>query len=179
MSDKGQFEQGHRVPVQQQQPPGSQSKLDPEPASQRVPTEDGGFQIYKAAGKLQGKKALITGGDSGIGRATAILFAMEGADSMIAYLPEEEEDAKQTQKMVQKHKQNCHLFATDLKKQENCKKVVDEAMKQMGGINILFNNHAYQMQIQSILDLSEEQWLHTFDTNIHRRSFRPQVPIRG
>ena len=78
---------GHRVPVSSQKPPGSQNILDPQPVSEHVPTEDGGFQKYKAAGKLKDKKALITGGDSGIGRATAMLFAMEGADIFIAYLP--------------------------------------------------------------------------------------------
>ena len=126
--------------------------------------------MYKAAGKLKGKKAVITGGDSGIGRATAILFAMEGADSFIAYLPDEEKDAQQTKKDVEKHGQKCHLYPTDLKKKENCKKIVDEAMEKMGAINILFNNHAYQMMVENILDLTEEQWEFTFDTNIHRRS---------
>ena len=135
-----------------------------------MPTEDGGYQIYKAAGKLKGKKALITGGDSGIGRATAILFAMEGADSFIAYLPEEEEDAQQTKVAVEKHGATCYLRSTDLQEMENCKKVVEEAMGKLGAINILFNNHAYQMQQHSILDISEDQWLHTFNTNIHRIS---------
>lgn len=138
--------------------------------NEQVPTEDGGYQIYKAAGKLKGKKALITGGDSGIGRATAILFAMEGADSFIAYLPHEEKDAQETKKRVEEYGQKCYCYPTNLKDKANCMEVVDEAMNKMGAINILFNNHAYQMQQQSILELSEEQWLHTFDTNIHRKS---------
>ena len=95
---------------------------------------------------------------------------MEGADSFIAYLPEEEKDAQEAKSYVEKYGQQCHLYATDLKAKENCKKIVEEAMSKMGAINILFNNHAYQMMQQSILDISEEQWEHTFDTNIHRMS---------
>lgn len=143
--------------------------------SENVPTEDGGFQIYKAAGKLQGKKAIITGGDSGIGKATAILFAMEGAESLIAYLPEEEKDAQATKKDVEKHGGKIHLLAVNLKEKENCRKVVDEALKQMGGINIVFNNAAYQNVIHGITELPEEQWEHTFDTNIHREFSRSDL----
>lgn len=160
---------GHQVPVGGQNTPGLQQKLDPQPATEQIPTEDGGYQLYRAAGKLKGKKALITGGDSGIGQATAILFAMEGADSFIVYLPEEEKDAQQTKSNVEKHGQKCYLFPTNLKDKDNCKKAVEEALKQMGAINILFNNHAYQLTQPSILELSEEQWEHTFDTNIHRK----------
>ncbi|KAF2431837.1 general stress protein [Tothia fuscella] len=161
-------DKGHKIPPQDSQPPGLQSELKgPDPQSKNVPTEDGGYQTYKAAGKLQGKKAIITGGDSGIGRATAILFAMEGADSFIAYLPEEESDAQETKKEVEKQGQKCYLLSTDLKKKENCKKVVEEAVEKMGGVDILFNNAAYQMMVEDIKDLSEEQWEFTFQTNIH------------
>jgi NAD(P)-dependent dehydrogenase (short-subunit alcohol dehydrogenase family) len=161
----------------------------PEPVNAEIPTEDGGYQTYKAAGKLEGKKAIITGGDSGIGRAIAILFAMEGADVLIVYLPEEEQDAQETKKEVEKRGRKCYLMSTDLKKQENCKKVVDTAVSEMGTINILVNNAAYQNMINGIRELSEyifplvslhqrtsnanppphhrDQWLKTFDTNIH------------
>jgi NAD(P)-dependent dehydrogenase (short-subunit alcohol dehydrogenase family) len=166
-SSKGQFEQGFQPDVQHQQAPGLESKLDPMPKVDELPTPEGGAEKYKAAGKLKGKKAIITGGDSGIGRSIAVLFAMEGADSFIAYLPEEEQDAQDTKKMVEEKGQKCYTLAIDLKPKENCKKVIDEAVKQMGGIDILVNNHAYQMMINDIHDLSEEQWLHTFDTNIH------------
>lgn len=154
------------------------------PKVDELPTPEGGAEKYKAAGKLKGKKAIITGGDSGIGRSIAVLFAMEGADSFIAYLPEEEKDAQETKKMVEEKGQKCHTLAVDLKAKENCKKVIDEALKAMGGIDILVNNHAYQMMVNDINDLSEyvsalaldfngiltvsrDQWLHTFDTNIH------------
>jgi len=139
----------------------------PDPQSENVPTEDGGYQIYKAAGKLAGKRALITGGDSGIGRAIAILYAMEGADSFIVYLKEEEEDAQETKRKVEEKGSKCHLMATDLTDRKNCKAVVDAAVKAMGGLDILVNNAAYQMMVEDILDLPEEQWIHTFNTNIH------------
>jgi predicted ATP-dependent serine protease len=147
---------GHQPPVQDQQPPGLQSELKgPDPQSQHVPSEDGGYKIYKAAGKLKDKSAIITGGDSGIGRATAILFAMEGADSLIAYLPEEESDAQETKKKVEEQGRKCYLLATDLTKKENCQKVIDTAIEKLGKIDILFNNHAYQMMVEDIKDLSE------------------------
>jgi NAD(P)-dependent dehydrogenase (short-subunit alcohol dehydrogenase family) len=159
---------GYQPPVQQQSSiPGKESELDPQPEYDHLPTPDGGKELYKAAGKLKGKKAIITGGDSGIGRASAILYAMEGADSFIAYLPEEEEDAQQTKKLVEAKGAKCYTFATDLTDRANCKKVVDEAIKQMGGIDILFNNAAYQNMVEDIKDLDEDQWVHTFNTNIH------------
>ena len=127
----------------------------PDPVSTEVPTEDGGYQTYKAAGKLKGKKAIITGGDSGIGRAIAIMYAMEGADSIIAYLPEEQADAEDTKKLVEEHGGKCYLFPTDIRKQENCKKLVDEALEKMGAINIVVNNAAYQNMINGIAELPE------------------------
>jgi NAD(P)-dependent dehydrogenase (short-subunit alcohol dehydrogenase family) len=155
------------VPVQNQDPPGLQSDLGPQPTSSKLPTEDHGFQTYKAAGKLEGKKAIITGGDSGIGRAVAVLFAMEGADSLIVYLPDEEKDAKETQKQVEKYGKKCQLLAMDITSRENCQKVIDTALEKLGGINILVNNAAYQMMQPDIFHLSYEQWHKTFDTNIH------------
>ncbi|KAM7187137.1 hypothetical protein V8F33_011395 [Rhypophila sp. PSN 637] len=169
MTDKGQFESGHEIPVTHQEFPGKETDMpNPKPLFDELPTDDGKSQKYKAAGKLQGKNAIITGGDSGIGRATAILFAMEGASSLIAYLPEEEKDAQETKKRVEEYGQKCFLVATDLTDRANCKKVIDEAVKVFNGkIDILFNNAAYQNMIEDIKDLSEEQWVHTFNTNIH------------
>jgi NAD(P)-dependent dehydrogenase (short-subunit alcohol dehydrogenase family) len=166
-SDKGPFEQGFQPEVQHQKVPGWETVMDPPPQVDHLPTADGGRELYKAAGKLKGKKALITGGDSGIGRSIAVLYAMEGADSFIAYLPEEEQDAQDTKKLVEEKGAKCHTFPTNLKSRDNCKKAVEEAVKQMGGIDILVNNHAYQMMVNDIKDLTEDQWEHTFQTNIH------------
>ncbi|WPH00687.1 Hypothetical protein R9X50_00351700 [Acrodontium crateriforme] len=166
-ANKGQFERGYQPPIQHQTPPGTQETLDPAPLTESIPTPDGGSQLYKPANKLQGRKALITGGDSGIGRATATLFAMEGADVYIVYLPDEESDAQETKQLVEKYNQRCSLHATDLRDKMNCHDVVEEALKALGEINILFNNHAYQMVQKDISVLSEEQWEKTFVTNVH------------
>lgn len=147
---------GHEIPVTHQSFPGKETDMPrPKPQFEDIPNEDAGYQKYRAAGKLKGRRAIITGGDSGIGRAAAILFAMEGADTLIAYLPEEEEDAQDTKKRVEKYGKTCHLMSIDLTTRENCKKVVDEALAKLGGIDILFNNHAYQMMVESINDLPE------------------------
>lgn len=136
--------------------PSQQSDMKgPDPVNTEVPTEDGGYQTYLAAGKLKGKKSIITGGDSGIGRAIAILFAMEGAESIIAYLPEEQKDAEETKEEVEKRGAKCHLFPTDLTKRENCADLVKKAVSEMGAINILVNNAAYQNMIHDISDLKE------------------------
>lgn len=165
---ESQFQPGHQIPIQHQRKPGLQSELeDPKPVSTRLPTEDGGYQTYKAAGKLEGKRAIITGGDSGIGRAIAILFAMEGASSLIIYLPEEEEDAQETKRRVKEAGRECHCLAIDIRKKENCKKVIDTALQCMGGIDILVNNAAFQNMLNDISELDEAQWERTFDTNIH------------
>lgn len=92
---------------------------------------------------------------------------MEGCDSLIAYLPVEEDDAQETKKLVEQKGAKCHLIAVDLKDKEQCKKVVKEALDKMGAINILINNAAYQNMIEDIKDLPEEQWEFTFQTNIH------------
>lgn len=128
---------------------------DPKPVSNQIPTEDGGYQLYKAAGKLEGKKAIITGGDSGIGRATAILFAMEGASSLIIYLPEEEKDAQETKRRVEETGRQCHCLAIDIRKKENCKTIVNTAVQTMGGIDILVNNAAFQHMLTDISELDE------------------------
>lgn len=146
---------GHRVPIQHLEKPGLQADLKEAPVSTHLPTEDGGYQLYKAAGKLDGKKAIITGGDSGIGRAIALLFAMERASSLIIYLPEEEKDAQETKKQVQEIGRECHCLAIDLRRKENCKKVIDVALQSLGSIDILVNNAAFQHMLSDISELSE------------------------
>ncbi len=128
---------------------------NPQPTSTQIPSEDQGYQTYKAAGKLTGKKAIITGGDSGIGRAVAVLYAMEGASSLITYLPEEEKDAQETKRRVEEAGQKCYLLAVDLRTKENCKKVVETALQSLGGIDILVNNAGTQHMIDDIKDLDE------------------------
>lgn len=127
----------------------------PDAVNDQLPTGDGGYQPYKAAGKLAEKKALITGGDSGIGRAVAILYAMEGAESTIVYTPEEQKDAEDTRQLIEKKGGKVHLLQADLRKQQDCKEVVEKAQKAMGSINILVLNHGTQMMINDISELSE------------------------
>ena len=153
--------QGHEIPTSEMQHPGLQSELSgPPPQSEYVSTWSGDYQLYKASGKLQSRKALITGGDSGIGRAIAILFAMEGCDIFISHLPQEEEDAQDTRAFVEKYGQRCWLTAADFGKdtetsKKECKRVVEEALKAMGTINFLINNHAFQMMRKDIQEVSE------------------------
>ncbi|KAJ5991169.1 hypothetical protein N7499_011712 [Penicillium canescens] len=165
---KSQFQTEHQIPIEHHKKPGLQAEMEnPKPTSTQIPTEDNGYQTYKAAGKLSGKRAIITGGDSGIGRAVAILFAMEGASSLITYLPEEEKDAQETKRRVEEVGQSCLCLATDLRDKKNCKMVVETALHNMGGIDILVNNAGTQTMLDDIKDLEEAQWESTFDTNIH------------
>jgi len=168
---QSQFATGHHPPIQQQEHPGLEKHMEPKPTKVHLPTQDDGYELYKAAGKLAGKKALITGGDSGIGRSVAILFAMEGADVAIAYLPEEEEDAQHTKAQVEKNGGHIHLFQTDLTHSNNCKDLVQRAVDALGGLNILVNNAAYQETKKDIDETNEDQWMHTFQTNIHAYFF--------
>ena len=126
-----------------------------DPSDKQFPTKYGGYQTYKAAGRLTGKKAIISGRDSGIERAIAILYIVEGTDSFIAYLPKEQKDAEYTKQEVEKHGWKCHLFPTDIRTRENCQKAVDEAKSKMDEINILVNNAAYQTMTNGTNHLSE------------------------
>jgi len=168
-TSKSQFEKGHEVPVSKQDSiPGKQHEMPGQaPVNDQLPTSTGGYQLYKAAGKLSGKKALITGGDSGIGRAIAVLYAMEGAETMIVYLPEEDKDAQETKRLVEEKGGKIHLLSADLRTASACKKIVEKAVQAMGTINTLALNHGTQVMKESIDELSEDQWVNTFNTNIH------------
>lgn len=123
--------------------------------------------FYKAAGKLRDKKALITGGDSGIGRAVAVLFAREGADVAITYLPEEMTDAEQTRDFIESLNRRCILMAGDLSDPKFCEYAVENTVAKLGALDILVSNAAHQMRKDSIEHISLEEWDKTFRVNIY------------
>nr|WP_280637912.1 MULTISPECIES: SDR family oxidoreductase [unclassified Rhizobium] len=144
----------------QMQPwPGLASKMDPKP--------DHGETSYKGSGRLAGRKALITGGDSGMGRAAAIAFAREGADVAISYLPDEEPDARQVTELIKREGRVAVALPGDIRDEARCGKIVEEAVRQLGGLNILVNNASRQQQRPSLLDLSSEDFDATMKTNLY------------
>ena len=149
------------------QPPYSDKKQEvPGYEKEMAPQADHGEKSYKGSGKLTGRKALITGGDSGIGRAVAIAFAREGADLVISYLSEHE-DAKETAKYVEEAGRKAVLIPGDISEEAHCIKIIDKAVKELGGLDILVNNAAYQMNHESLQELSAEELDYTFKTNIY------------
>ena len=146
-------------PRQHQEKPGIESELDPKPRY-RAPR-------YKGSGKLEGKVALITGGDSGIGRAVAVLYAREGADVAIVYLDVEQSDAEETKRAVEKEGRQALLLPGDVCDPQFCHDAVERTVEQFGRLDVLVNNAAYQNRQQSLDDITEEQWDHTFRTNIY------------
>jgi hypothetical protein len=144
-------------PEQQQTPPGTEKELTPQ--------ADHGEQSYKGSDKLAGRAAVITGGDSGIGRAVAIAFAREGADVLISYL-NEEEDARETQRWVEQAGRKCVLMPGDISNPEHCRAIIQRAVSELGRLDILVNNAAFQMSRESIEEIPDEEWDFTFQTNI-------------
>ena len=144
---------------QRDQHPGLESEMQPRP--------DYGYETYKGFGRLQGKKAVITGGDSGIGRAVALAFAREGADVLISYLESEESDAQETARVVEEAGKKCVRVAGDLSEEAQCQKLVDRAVEEFGGIDVLVNNAAHQRTVSGIADVSTELLDRTFKTNIY------------
>lgn len=142
---------------QHQPVPGSQSKMSPLP--------DCGETSYKGSGRLANKIALITGGDSGIGRAVAIAYAREGADVAISYL-DEHDDAKETARWVEEAGRQCLLLPGDLANKAQCEAVVNKTVEQFGRIDVLVNNAAFQMTHETLEEITDEEWLKTFDINI-------------
>lgn len=144
-------------PAQQQEVPGVQSAMTPAP--------DCGEHSYVGHGRLQGKVAVITGGDSGIGRAVAIAYAREGADVLVAYLSEDD-DAQETARLVQEAGQKAVLVRGDVSDAQHCRNIIAAAVEAFGRVDILVNNAAYQMTRQSLEEIPDEEWDHTFQTNI-------------
>lgn len=147
-------------PKQEQPVPGTEAKMKPE--------ADHGEDTYVGSGKLKGRKAIITGGDSGIGRAIAIAYAREGADVLISYLYDiEDKDAEETAKLVRDAGQKAVLIKGDIRREEHCKEIIATAMQEFGQIDILVNNAAFQMSHKTLQDIPSEEWDKTFATNIH------------
>ncbi|WLI03990.1 MULTISPECIES: SDR family oxidoreductase [Pseudomonas] len=142
---------------QAQPVPGTQKKMDPYP--------DCGEQSYTGSGRLANKIALITGADSGIGRAVAIAFAREGADVAIAYL-DEHDDAKETARWVEEAGRQCLLLPGDIAEKATCQALVDKTVEQFGRIDVLVNNAAFQMTHETLEEIEDEEWVRTFDINI-------------
>lgn len=143
-------------PAQEQEMPGIEQKMTPKPQAERP----------KKALKLEGKVALITGGDSGIGKAVAILFAQEGADVAIAYLSEHQ-DAEEVKRIVEgEHGRKCLLLPGNIRKEDFCQKIVEDTVKELGKLDILVNNAATQTEQKSLVDITTEQLYETFETNI-------------
>ena len=144
-------------PQQAQAVPGSQRKMEPYP--------DCGEQHYTGSGRLAGKIALITGADSGIGRAVAIAFAREGADVAVAYL-NEHEDARETARWVEQAGRQCLLLPGDIAQKAHCQALVDQTVERFGRIDVLVNNAAFQMTHETFEEIPDDEWLMTFDVNI-------------
>jgi NAD(P)-dependent dehydrogenase (short-subunit alcohol dehydrogenase family) len=157
-------------PKQHQSHPGIEADVRPRPRYEG--------SAYKAAGKLEGKAALITGGDSGIGRAVAFFFAREGADIAIVYLAEEQEDAEETQRAIEGVGQRCLLIPGDVTDSAFCKSAVDQTRKAYGRFDILVNNAAYQQHQLSLEDISDEQLELTFRTNIFAYFYMARAALK-
>ncbi|HEV7376051.1 MAG TPA: SDR family oxidoreductase [Pyrinomonadaceae bacterium] len=147
------------MPPQHQAKPGLESKISPRPEYEAP--------LYKGSGKLLGKAALITGGDSGIGRAVAVLYAREGADVAIVYLREEQSDAEETKRAVEAEGRRALLIPGDVREAEFCREAVEQTVREYGKLDILVNNAAFQQHQKKLEDVSEEQWDRTFKTNIY------------
>ncbi len=155
-------------PKQHQKKPGSESELDP------APMYDAPF--YLGSKKLQDSVAIVTGGDSGIGRSIATLFAREGADVAIVYLCEDE-DAEVTRKAVEAEGRKCRLIRADISKESECRRVVAEVVEKLGGLSVLVNNAAFQQHVEQLEDLAPEQFDRTLKTNLYGCYYMCQAAV--
>ena len=155
-------------PLQKQPMPGLTRKMDPRP--------DHGEESYRGSGRLTGLKAIITGGDSGIGRAVAIAYAREGADLAIAYL-DEDEDATEVKSLIEREGRKAILIPGDVRDPEHCRGIVRRSVDELGGIDILVNNAAHQATFKDIGDISDEEWQSTFETNIHAMFYLSKAAV--
>jgi NAD(P)-dependent dehydrogenase (short-subunit alcohol dehydrogenase family) len=155
-------------PRQTQAMPGSTEAMRPKP--------DHGETSYRGSGRLAGKKAVITGADSGIGRAVAIAYAREGADVLIAYL-NEHEDAKETERVVREAGRKAILVAGDVASPTHCHAIIDKAVRDLGGIDILVNNAAHQASFATLEDITDEEWEMTFKVNIHAMFYLTKAAV--
>jgi NAD(P)-dependent dehydrogenase (short-subunit alcohol dehydrogenase family) len=158
-----------------QEYPGTEAEMDPKP--------DYGEKSYKGTGKLTGKAAVITGGDSGIGRAVALAFAREGADVLISYLSEEA-DARETARVVEAAGRRCVAVAGDISEEAHCRAIIDRAVEEFGKVDILVNNAAFQMTREDISEISSEEFDRTLKTNLYAmfwlcKKALPHMPAGG
>ena len=144
-------------PAQQQDVPGVQSEMRPKP--------DCGEESYRGTGQLTGKVAVITGGDSGIGRAVAIAYAREGADVLISYL-DEHSDAEEVRQLVEAAGRRAVLVPGDISQPEHCRQIIATALEQLGGVDVLVSNAAFQMTHETLEEVPDEEWDHTLATNL-------------
>ena len=158
------------IPAQsQERQPGRQREMEPSPETIR--------ENYRGSGKLEGRVALITGGDSGIGRAAAVHFAREGADVTIVYL-EESQDAEDTRKLVEREGTRCLLLQGDVGDSGFCRHAVEKTVAEFGSLNILVNNAARQEVSEDLMEITDEQWEKTFRTNIHGYFYMARAALR-
>ncbi|MBY5359527.1 SDR family oxidoreductase [Rhizobium leguminosarum] len=155
-------------PSQKQPMPGFTAQMDPVP--------DHGEKSYRGSERLKGKRAIITGGDSGIGRAVAIAYAREGADLVLSYL-DEDEDADETKRLVEQAGRKAILVSGDIQDPAHCRQIIETAVKELGGIDILVNNAAHQASFKSIDEISDEEWELTFKVNIHAMFYLTKAAV--
>jgi NAD(P)-dependent dehydrogenase (short-subunit alcohol dehydrogenase family) len=151
-------------------------QLMPGKTADMSPVPDHGEQSYRGSGRLAGKKAVITGADSGIGRAVAIAFAREGADVLVSYL-NEDDDAQESRKWIEEAGRKAVLVAGDIQNADHCRKLIETALSELGGIDILVNNAAHQASFKDIAEISDEEWELTFRVNIHAMFYLTKAAV--